>query len=116
MRYLSLFTPDPENAAAPTPEHQAEMQRFAEEMMRSGVLVATGAFLPGALGARVRSEHGSIRVLDGASESGPPSVGFALLQVVSKEAAIDATRRFLKIAGDGEAELLALMDGGPPRV
>jgi hypothetical protein len=110
MRFLSLFTPDPKTAAAPpTPEHQNEMRRFAEEMMRSGVLVATGAFLPAALGARVRSQGGNIRVLDGASESAPPSVGFALLEVASKEAAIEATRRFIKIAGDGEAELLALM-------
>jgi len=116
MRYLSFYTPDPKTAATPpTPEHQSEMRRFAEEMMKSGVLVATGAFLPGALGLRVRQTDGSIRVQDGASEPARPCVGFALLEVGSRQEAIEATRRFLKVAGDGETELMALVDGAPPR-
>ncbi|HTO70094.1 MAG TPA: hypothetical protein VMR31_09565 [Myxococcota bacterium] len=113
MRYLSFFTPDP-SAGPPTAAHRLEMRTFAEEMLKSGVLVATGGFLPGALGARVLQRNGSIRVQDGANEPAPSHEGFALLEVASKEAAIEVTRRFLKLAGDGECALFALVDGAPP--
>ena len=45
----------------------------------------------------------------------PPSkeliAGFAILQAKLKEEAIEAAKRFHKVAGDGESELRQIMDG-----
>ncbi len=38
--------------------------------------------------------------------------GFALIQVASKEEAIDVARRFMSIAGDGKGEILQVFE--PP--
>jgi hypothetical protein len=37
--------------------------------------------------------------------------GFALIQAKSKEDAIEQTRHFLKIAGDGESEIRQVFEG-----
>ena len=37
--------------------------------------------------------------------------GFALIQVNSKQEAIEETKRFLKIAGDGESEIRQVYEG-----
>lgn len=36
--------------------------------------------------------------------------GYALIEVKSKEEAIDVTKRFLKVAGDGESEIGQVME------
>ena len=42
--------------------------------------------------------------------------GFALIEVSSKEEAIDVARQFMTVAGDGQGEILQVFDpGGPPR-
>jgi hypothetical protein len=38
--------------------------------------------------------------------------GFALVQVKSKEEALEVGRQFMKIAGEGEAEVLQVYDPG----
>jgi hypothetical protein len=112
MRVLSLYTPG-ENAAQ-GPQHMAEMGELMDEMTKAGVLIATGAFVASSLGARVRSANGKVTVTEGAAPSaGDPVLGFALLEVKSKTQMIDVTKRFLKVAGDGECELRVLMDAPP---
>ena len=44
------------------------------------------------------------------TESKEVIAGFAVLQANSKEEAIEAVRRFLAIAGDGESELRQIME------
>lgn len=108
MRFLLVSLP---NAAAantpPSPEFMAEMGRFIEAETRAGRLLATGGLLPVSQGgARVKSAGGKFTVLDGPfTESKELIAGFALIEVNSREEAIDASRRFFKIAGDGEGEI-----------
>ena len=110
MRYLSLFTPARHAAGAPPNQEcagNAEMGKLIEESIKSGVLLATGGLMPVAKGgARIRRTGDNIAVLDGPfAETREFTGGFAILQAQSREEAIEVTRTFLKIAGDGEAEL-----------
>jgi hypothetical protein len=113
MRFLALYTPDKKRAGAPVSEaHQAEMGRFIDESMRTGVLVATGGLLPSSKGGLiVQSAAGRITVTDGPFAEAKESIGgFALLEVKSREEVIECTRQFLAIAGDGQTELHQIME------
>ena len=53
-----------------------------------------------------RYSKGKFTVVDGPfTESKELIAGFALFQVKSKEAAIEWTKRFLEVAGEGESEI-----------
>ncbi|QWF77585.1 YciI family protein [Amycolatopsis sp. CA-230715] len=97
MRYLMMT-----NGSDTPPDDKlfAEMGAFIEELTASGVLLATGGLDPA--GVRVEAKGGEITVTDGPFAEAKESVGgFALVEVRSKEEAIELARRFRKIAGDG---------------
>jgi hypothetical protein len=113
MKFLCIYKPSKPEGTPPTEQQMSEMGKFVEESFKSGVLLATEGCLPSALGARVRQAVGKITVTDGPFiESKELIGGFALMQVNSKEECIEHTRRFLKIAGDGECELRQVFEGG----
>ena len=92
MRYMMTV-----NAGASAPDEQmyAEMGKFIEELTRAGVLLATGGLDPG---THVTSSGGKITLTDGPfSESKEVIVSFALLEVRSKEEAIELGRRFMQL-------------------
>ena len=87
----------------PDKELLAEMGRFVEELTRAGVLLATGGL---DRGTHVVSSGGNITFTDGPfAESKEVVVSFALIEVRSKEEALELSRRFWKIAGDGEGDI-----------
>lgn len=99
MRYLmtTLATPD---AAAPDERLYAEMGAFVEEMTAKGILLATGGLEPG--GVRMTSAGDEITLTDGPfAESKEAAAGFALIEVTTKEEALELARRFRRIVGDG---------------
>ena len=105
MRFLSIYK-TAERTTRPTPEEMATMGKLIEEGMKAGWLVSTEGCLPSALGARVRRAEGKLTVTDGPFTEAKELVGgFAILNADSKAEAIELTRRFLSIAGDGECEL-----------
>ncbi len=116
MQFLA-YDPNynPEVAAPPTPELMAEMGKFIGEAMQAGVLVTTGTLQP--KGTRLRLSGGKFTVTDGPFiELKELLGGFAVLQVKSLEEAIEWSKRFLKIVGDGETEIVQLLgsdDAGP---
>jgi len=92
----------------------AEMGKLIEESFKSGVLLTTEGCLPSALGSRVRMTNGNFKVTDGPfTESKEVVGGFALIQAKSKENAIEFTKKFMKVAGDGEVELRQVYDESP---
>ena len=97
MRYLMMAM------ANDTPADEAlyaEMGRFIEEMTAAGVLLSTGGLAPG--GTRLTSVGDEITIVDGPFAEAKEAVGgFALVEVGSKEEAIELARRFRKVAGDG---------------
>ena len=113
MRFLCLYKPSKLEGTPPTPQEMEEMGKLIEEMTKSGTLIATEGCLPSSEGARVRLSKGKISVVDGPfTESKEVVGGFALIQANSKAEAIELTKRFLKIAGDGESEVRQVYEGG----
>ena len=97
MRYLMMSKP---SDTAPDENLYVELGKFIEELTAAGVLLATGGLEPG--GVRVTSVGDDITVTDGPFAEAKEAVGgFALVEVRSKEEAIEMARRFRKIVGDG---------------
>jgi hypothetical protein len=112
MQFLTFYTPNPSaHQGPPSQEYMDEMNRLIEESMKSGELIATGGLTPLKDGARVTQTTGKVTITDGPYiESTEIIGGFAILEVPSKEAAIESSKRFLKIAGDGQVTIRPLMD------
>jgi hypothetical protein len=105
MRFLSVYKAV-ERTTPPTVEEMKRMEQLIEESMKAGVLVATEGCLPSALGARVRLSGSKVTVTDGPfTESKEVIGGFALLEVGSKQEAIELAKKFLSVAGEGECEI-----------
>ncbi len=114
MRFLMMTTGDASAAGAPpSPELYAEMGKLIDEMTRAGVLLATGGLDPRA--TRIRSSDGKITVTDGPfAEAKEAVVGFALIEAKSKEEAIEYSKRFWKVVGDGEGKIQQVFGPGDP--
>jgi hypothetical protein len=113
MRFLCIYRPGtPESHAPPTAEEMAAMGKLIGEMHAAGVLLAAEGCLPSSYGSRVRIESGNdFVVTDGPfSETKELISGFCLLQVKSKEEAIEWGKRFLAVVGVGESEIRLLHD------
>jgi hypothetical protein len=105
MRYLSIYT-GPERTAGPTDDEL----KLIEESQKDGSLLGAEGCLPIARGALVRQDGGSVTVTDGPFAEAKEVVGgFAILELGSKEDAIDAAKRFLDAVGtDGQCEIREL--------
>src|SRR5689334_9081907 len=111
MRYMMLYKPGYETDTPPSEEEMATMGAFIEEMARTGKLIATDGLQHSAQGVRVRYEDGSFSVTDGPfAETKELVGGFAIMNVDSKDEAIELTKRFLQVARGGETEI-RLMHG-----
>ncbi len=113
MKYFMKTTPD-QNAGTgipPSGELMAEMGAFIEEGFRNGTLVATGALDPRT--TRIQSVGGKISVTDGPyTEAKEAVVGWAIVEVGSKDEAIELSKRFWQIAGDGQGTIQRVYDPG----
>jgi hypothetical protein len=110
MRFLSIYK-HAERNTAPSAEEMSRMGKLIEEEMRAGYLISTEGCLPSALGARVRLSNGRTTVTDGPfTESKEVVGGFAILRANSKAEAIEITKNFLQVAGDGECEIRQIFE------
>jgi hypothetical protein len=110
MKFLSVYKSKERNTP-PTPAEMERMGKLVEEGFKSGKLLAVEGCMPTALGARVRQTAGTSTVTDGPfSEAKEVIGGLAIIQANSKAEAIEYTREFLRVAGDGECELRQLYD------
>jgi hypothetical protein len=110
MKFLSIYK-TVERSTPPTQNEMAEMGKLIEEGFKAGWLVATEGCLPTALGARVRRDGEELTVKDGPfTESKEVVGGFAILKANSKTEAIELTKTFLRVAGNGECELRQIFE------
>jgi hypothetical protein len=96
MRFMVMVraTADSESGKLPRPELLAEMGKFNEELVKAGVLLAGEGLHPSAKGARIRYEGSKRTVYDGPfAETKELIAGFWLIQVKSKEEAIEWMKR-----------------------
>jgi hypothetical protein len=109
MRFMAMVkvTKEPEAGVMPKPELMEAMGRFNEEMIKAGVLLALDGLQPTSKGARIRFSGGKRSVVDGPfAESKELVAGFWLIQVKSKEEAIEWMKRCPPPMGpDEEAEI-----------
>ncbi|MGJ5815231.1 YciI family protein [Paludibaculum fermentans] len=113
MRFLCLYRPGKPEGTPPTHEEMMRMGQFVQESFQSGVLLATEGCLPSIAGARLRMTAGRFAVTDGPFAEAKEIVGgFALIRAESKEQAIEFTKRFMEIAGDGETEIRQVFEAG----
>ena len=114
MRFMCLYKPGKESTAPPTEQEIAAMGKLIEDMTSEGILLATDGLQHSAKGARVSiDEKGKFTVTDGPfTETKELIAGFAIIDVKSKEEAIEQTKRFLRTVGGGESEV-RLMHGEP---
>ena len=106
MQFL-VYDPNynPEGAPPPTPELMAEMGKFVGEAMQAGAVVTTGALE--SKGTRLRLSGGKFTVTDGPYiELKELLGGWAVIRANSLEEAIEWCKRFRKIVGDGESEIV----------
>lgn len=96
MRFMILVkaSADSEAGVLPTEQELAEIGRYNEELVRAGVLLAGEGLHPTSSGARVRFSGGERTVVDGPfTETRELLAGFWLIQVRSREEAIEWVRR-----------------------
>ena len=90
----------------PTPEMMENMGKFIEEATAAGVFLTGGGMAPPAAGARVVYEKGEFTVIDGPFAEAKEIIGgWALLECRDLEEAIEWTKRFLAVAGEGESRV-----------
>jgi len=111
MRFMIIVksTPDFEAATQPAPDEAllAAMAAYHEELARAGALLDASGLQPSRKGWRVRYGAGGRRVIDGPfTEAKELIAGYTLIQVRSREEAMEWTRRFPNPVGEGcEAEI-----------
>jgi hypothetical protein len=96
MRFMVLVkaNKDSEAGVMPSTEVLTAMGKFNEDVVKAGVLLAGEGLHPSSRGARVRCEGLKRTVIDGPfAETKELLAGFWLLQVKSKEEAIEWIKR-----------------------
>jgi hypothetical protein len=108
MRYMIIVKATPQTEAGVFPPNMAElmavMGTFHEELARAGVLLDASGLAPSSQGWRIRYEGQERRVVDGPfTESKELIAGYTLIQVRSRDEALEWTRRFPNPVGEGLA-------------
>jgi hypothetical protein len=96
MRFMILVKADADSEAGilPSTELLTRMGNYNEQLVKAGVLLAGEGLQPSAKGARVRFSGSTRTVVDGPfSETKELLAGFWLIQVKSKEEAIEWVKR-----------------------
>ena len=107
MRFLGYtLGEDSGEMPEPRPELYEQMGAFVEEATKAGVLLATGGLVPSAQGTKVTLKDGKFTVLDGPFAEAKELIGgWALMETRDKDEAIEWTKRFLSIIGEGESRI-----------
>jgi len=93
---------DEKSGQAPSEQLMQDMGKLIEEMTREGALIHTAGLRPTAEGARVRLRSGKLSTTDGPfTETKEVIGGYAVFEAKSMQEAIELTKRFLRVHGDG---------------
>jgi len=108
MRFMIIRKADKETEAGvlPSTELLAAMMKYNEELMKAGVMLQGEGLQASSKGARVKFSKGKPTVIDGPfTEAKELIAGFTMIQVKSKEEAIEWVKRWPALDGHGEAEI-----------
>ena len=115
MRFIvmAMVTKESEAGPPPKPEAFTAMQMYNEEAVKAGVLLAAEGLTASSQGARVKFSGHKRTVIDGPfTETKELIAGFMIIQVKSREEAIEWVKRAPNVSQDGEGlvEIRRLMD------
>ena len=122
MRFMIVVkaTKDTEVGKMPEEKLIAAMATYHEELVKAGVLLDASGLQPTSKGWRVKYTGGKRTVIDGPfTETKELIAGYTLIQVKSREEALEWTKRFPNPAGEGAEteievrQLFELEDFGP---
>ena len=107
MRFLGYTLADESiPMPPPSPELFEKMGSFVEEATKAGVIVATGGIAPTAMGAKITLKDGEFTVVDGPFTEAKELVGgWALLECRDKDEAVEWSKRFVSVLGEGEVRI-----------
>lgn len=104
MRYMIIIkaTADSERGAMPDDKLVAAMADYHEQLAKAGVLLDASGLQPTSKGWRIQYSEGERRVVDGPfAETKELIAGYTLIQVRSRQEALEWTRRFPAPHGNG---------------
>lgn len=116
MRFMMMVKANKDTEAGVMPEEKliAAMGKYNEELQKAGVLLDLSGLQPSSKGARIKFSGGKRIVIDGPFlETKELIAGYWLIQVKSKEEAIEWARRAPAPHGEGkegEIELRQLFE------
>jgi hypothetical protein len=116
MRFMIVVkaTEDSEAGAMPEEKLFAEMASYHEELQKAGVLLDGSGLQPSSKGWRIKYSEGKRKVIDGPfAETKELVAGYTIIQVKSREEAMEWSRRFPNpaIGGkDGEIEVRQMFE------
>ncbi len=122
MRFMIIVkaTKDSEAGAMPQEKLIAAMAAYHEELAKAGALLDASGLQPSTKGWRIKYSGSKLTVVDGPfTETKELIAGYTLIQVKSREEAMEWTRRFPNPAVDGKQgeievrQLFELEDFGP---
>jgi len=122
MRFMMIVkaTKDSEAGGMPSEKLIADMANYHEELQKAGVLLDASGLQPSSKGWRVKYAGAKRAVIDGPfAETKELIAGYTIIQVKSREEAMEWARRFPNPAVDGKEgeievrQLFELEDFGP---
>jgi hypothetical protein len=116
MKFMVIVKASPASEAGKMPSERLfrEMGRFNEELVKAGVLLAGEGLHPSSKGARIRFNGDQRTVIDGPfAETKELVAGFWMVEVGSKEEAIEWFKRCPNPHEDGESEIEIRQVFGP---
>jgi hypothetical protein len=122
MRFMIVVkaTKDSEAGVMPTEKLLGEMQKYHEELQKAGVLLDASGLKPTSKGWRVKYSGAKRTVIDGPfTESKELIAGYTIIQVKSRDEAMEWARRYPNPSIDGGAaeievrQFFELEDFGP---
>lgn len=122
MRFMIVVKATKDTEAGKMPEEKmiATMATYHEELVKAGVLLDASGLQPTSKGWRIKYSGGKRTVIDGPfTEAKELIAGYTLIQVKSREEALEWTKRFPNPVGEGAPaeievrQLFELEDFGP---
>ena len=116
MRFMIIVKASKDMEAGVMPEEKllAEMTKYHEELAKAGLLLDASGLKPSSSGWRIQYSGSKRSVIDGPfAETREIIAGYTLIQVKSREDAMEWTRRFPNPAingKEGEIEVRQLFD------
>jgi hypothetical protein len=119
MRFMMLVKANPDSEAGVLPDRElvAEMGKYNEDLAKAGVLLAGEGLHPSSKGFRISFSGGKRTVTDGPfTEAKELIAGFWVIQVKSKEEALEWASRVPFVDGEIEVRQVFETSEFPPEV